>query len=625
QGARLRYLEADVAERELEGADRQGGARNALLHVARAAAVEQECRRTRRHLVARRRLVRAFVGPGAVRRRRAGRDLLCGSRRHAGAHSRPSPRAVARLGRDRRTVPGALSDQPVPGCCRARARDRAARLRALGSPAERGRGGPGPVVGDVAPDGPHADRSRRRGRREIAAAAALLDACDRARDPLVDVHDRQDAGGGGRLRAPRAGDAAPRPRDANGDRGGRRGRPDHGARVVREARLARRRHACRAAGRKRFAGARSAPPRRPPGGSRRAAARSFPNQRRRTARSIRSRTALRRPRPRAPRRHRHWRQRREGSFRRGRSRPPRRVPSSSSRGVRTGTMTARPGRLVALVVAVAWLDLSPHAARAAPAEPPHPARTAPPGAPPPAPRPAPAEPPLDDRQARAEARFQQGSTAFDEGRVDEACAAFLESLTLYETAGTLLNLALCHEAQGKTASAWREFTHAAASTTDPVQRNRRDFARQHAQKLEPGLERLLVDVSPQEGSVAIAIDGEAISDARRGLPLFVAPGAHAITASAPLHKGFVVAVNVPAGPASAPVVVHVPALDAEPLPASPLPEPEKAPPPPSHRTRRDVAWVLAGAGAVGVGLGAAFGVDALVTMGSCSGPCDPRP
>jgi hypothetical protein len=275
-------------------------------------------------------------------------------------------------------------------------------------------------------------------------------------------------------------------------------------------------------------------------------------------------------------------------------------------------MTARPGRLVALVVAVAWLDLSPHAARAAPAEPPHAART------------APAEPPLDDRQARAEARFQQGSTAFDEGRVDEACAAFLESLTLYETAGTLLNLALCHEAQGKTASAWREFTHAAASTTDPVQRNRRDFARQHAQKLEPGLERLVVDVAPQEGSVAIAIDGEAISDARRGLPLFVDPGDHAITASAPLHKGFVVAVNVPAGPASAPVVVHVPALDAEPLPASPLPEPEKAPPPPSHRTRRDVAWVLAGAGAVGVGLGAAFGVDALVTMGSCSGPCDPR-
>jgi len=263
-------------------------------------------------------------------------------------------------------------------------------------------------------------------------------------------------------------------------------------------------------------------------------------------------------------------------------------------------MTARPGRLVALVLVVAWLDLSPHAARAAPPE-----------------------PPLDDRQARAQARFQQGSTAFDEGRVDEACAAFVESLALYETAGTLLNLALCHEAQGKTASAWREFTHAAAATTDPAQHNRRDFARQHAQKLEPGLERLVVDVAPQEGSVTIAIDGEAISEARRGLPLFVDPGDHAITATAPLHKEFVVAVNVSAAPALAPVVVHVPALDAEPLPASPSPEPQKAPPP-SRRTRRDVAWVLAGTGAVGVGLGAAFGVDALATMGSCSGPCDPH-
>ena len=232
--------------------------------------------------------------------------------------------------------------------------------------------------------------------------------------------------------------------------------------------------------------------------------------------------------------------------------------------------------------------------------------------------------PPDDHQSQAEARFQQGSEAFDRGHIEEACAAFSESLALYETVGTLLNLALCHEAQGKTASAWREFTHAGAEARDPAQRERRDFARQHAQKLEAFLARVVIDVDPDRAQVAIDLDGEPVTDALRGLPLFVDPGDHAIRASAPRRKDFVATIHVPAGRVTAPIVVHLPALEVEPPPTSPPPVPELSSPPPSQGTRRLAGWVLGGVGVVGIGAGAAFAVDALAQMGSCTGSCDPK-
>jgi hypothetical protein len=256
---------------------------------------------------------------------------------------------------------------------------------------------------------------------------------------------------------------------------------------------------------------------------------------------------------------------------------------------------------------------------------------------PPGPAPAataPAAPPASSApsasEARAEARFREGSEAFDHGRVDEACTAFADSLRAFATLGTLLNLALCHEKQGKTASAWAEFVHAAAWANEPAQRDRREFARQHASRLEHGLPRLRIEVPDGEPqSMTLALDGEALSGARLALPLFVDPGNHTVTASATGFQSAAVsttAVSVASGEAQ---VVTVPRLlevhEALVAPAAP----EE---PPAHRgpdTRSLVGYAVGGAGLVALAVGIGFGADAISRTGGlgvgCTAGCDAGP
>lgn len=206
-------------------------------------------------------------------------------------------------------------------------------------------------------------------------------------------------------------------------------------------------------------------------------------------------------------------------------------------------------------------------------------------------------------EMRAEYLFRSGEKKFDAGQHTEACADFTESLRLGPKLGTLLNLALCHETIGKTATAWSEYHHGAAWAAQNGQKDRHDFAMQHALALETKLPRVLLQL-PSDGALAsVDVDGEPLPDSRWYLPVFLDPGEHSVTLSAPGKQRGTVKFRVISSPTEQ--LVSVPPL-ADDVALRPPPPKPVAPSDPD-RTRRLVGLVTLGAGGVGLALGATFG------------------
>jgi hypothetical protein len=231
-----------------------------------------------------------------------------------------------------------------------------------------------------------------------------------------------------------------------------------------------------------------------------------------------------------------------------------------------------------------------------------------------------AEPP--GGTAAAEVLFREGQKLFADGHPAEACPKFAASYELDPALGTLLNLARCYEAAGRTASAWVAYVDLQPLATRAGQPDRARIAKERIAVLEPKLMRVRLDVP--EGSFDVLLDGKLIAPELYGSAVPVDPGKHVVVARAPGAASWKHEVEVSAEGKTVDVVVKAPPKapppppappKAAPPPPAPPPAPSPPQPPPPQEPTANVGLMiggglLGGVGIVGLAIAAGFTADA---------------
>jgi hypothetical protein len=209
--------------------------------------------------------------------------------------------------------------------------------------------------------------------------------------------------------------------------------------------------------------------------------------------------------------------------------------------------------------------------------------------------------------ALAEVLYRQGRQLMADGKVSEACPKFAESYRLDAATGTLLNLAACHEAEHKLATAWLEYSEAVTLARRDKREDRIRFAQDRLASIEPKLSHLTVVVATdaETPELEIQVDKVAVRRAAWGVPAPVDPGSHTVEARASGRKAWTKEITVGQEPVN--VTVTVPALEITPA-ATPMPaliEPSSVHATPDRSTRPIPNSVyVAGALTLGLTVGA---------------------
>jgi hypothetical protein len=232
----------------------------------------------------------------------------------------------------------------------------------------------------------------------------------------------------------------------------------------------------------------------------------------------------------------------------------------------------------------------------------------------------------DDPRAIAEALFRSGRELMAAGDLAQACAKFAESNRIDPKPGTLMNLALCHEKAGRTASAWAEYIQAAEVAHRAGQDERERVAEDRARSLEAALAHLVI-VSAADPATTVRLDERRIGPGAFGTAIPVDPGDHVVDASARGHETFTQTVTV--APTAERVTVRIPPLPLStagtvPAPRSATMESARsAPGDDGGASGRTWGVVSGGAGLVLLGIGGYFGLRAFSEKRTAEDHCGP--
>jgi len=225
--------------------------------------------------------------------------------------------------------------------------------------------------------------------------------------------------------------------------------------------------------------------------------------------------------------------------------------------------------------------------------------------------------------AAAQVLFYDARQLMEKGKYVEACPKLEESLRLDQGLGTQYNLADCNEHLGKLAAAWAGFLAVAAESKSANQPDREKLARKRAAAVEPRLSKLVVDVPATAQNVEVKRDGVLLGTAAWGTAIPVDAGTHRVLVTAPGKQWETTVVSSEGKTARVAVPRDLPALALS-APQVASSDVTKTIPPDSAvtsfpapvvehagATQRAAGWVVAGAGVVGIGIGAGFGIASI--------------
>jgi hypothetical protein len=234
-------------------------------------------------------------------------------------------------------------------------------------------------------------------------------------------------------------------------------------------------------------------------------------------------------------------------------------------------------------------------------------------------------------EASAQKLFDEGRTLLSSGRFAEACARFAASEQLAPSGGTLLNLADCYEKNGQFASAWALFHEVGSRAHRAGRTDIEKMADERVKQIEPKLSFLTIVVAPDAvvDGLEVRRDGEVVPHGAWGTPLPVDGGAHKVEATAPGKQARTLSTSV--GPSAERATVTISRL--EDMPAVPTSGSEATPnvgpaptsPPRGMPFQRVLGLTLGGGGIVALGVGAAFGAQAISKNNSAMPFCPASP